>query len=66
MTLQELKRYPKDMLTPAEAAKVLHCSAQGLRMTAREDPYSLGFPVAVIGGRVKIPRAGLIRFLEGA
>ena len=53
------------MLTPAQAASLIGCDPQGLRMTAREDPQSLGFPVVVIGSRVKIPRVPLIRFLGG-
>ena len=65
MTLDEARASSAVMLTPAQAASLLGCDPQGLRMTAREDPVSLGFPVVVIRSRVKIPRLPLIRFLEG-
>ena len=41
----------------AEAAKVLHCDPQALRAQAHKDPSKLGFPVCVMGSRVRIPRA---------
>lgn len=64
MTVSEAKASDKIMLTPAEAAGIIGCDPQGLRMTAREDPLSLGFPVVVIGNRVKIPRIPLLEFLR--
>lgn len=66
MTLEEMRASDKVTVTPAEAASVLGCSPQGLRMTAREDPLSLGFPVTVIGTRVFIPRAPFVTFLTGS
>ena len=65
MTIDEARAMDCLMLTPAQAASLIGCDPQGLRMTAREDPQSLGFPVVVIGNRVKIPRVPLIRFLGG-
>lgn len=65
MTLDEIRAMDKPTLTPAEVARFLHCDAQGLRMTAREAPDSLGFPVSVIGSRVKIPREAFICFMTG-
>lgn len=57
----------KKLLTPEEAAEALGCTAQLLRMAAR-DPVkrqTLGFQIMCIGNRVKIPTAGLRRFLDG-
>lgn len=65
MTLEEMRASGKVTVTPAEAASVLGCSAQGLRLTAREDPLSLGFPVTVIGTRVFIPRIPFLQYLSG-
>ena len=65
MTLEEMRVSNKVTVTPAEAAAVLGCSAQGLRMTAREDPLALGFPVSVIGTRVFIPRAPFVAWVTG-
>lgn len=65
MTLEEMRSLDRVTVTPAEAASVLGCSPQGLRMTAREDPLALGFPVTVIGTRVFIPRLPFVEYLTG-
>lgn len=66
MTLSDIKAMTKDTITPAEAAPVLGCCPHYLRLTAREAPELLPFPVFVSGCRVRIPREGFIRFMEGA
>lgn len=65
MTLEEIRASEKTVLTPAEAAEVLAADPQDIRMTAREHPERLGFNVAVIGTRVKVPRLAFIRWMEG-
>lgn len=54
----------KDFLTPDDVAGVIGCSAQSIRIQAREDPRMLGFPICVIGTRTYIPREGFIRWLK--
>lgn len=66
MTVSELKALTQDTITPAVAARVLGCDPQWIRITARENRESLGFPVVVLGHRVKIPRVAFIKFMEGA
>lgn len=46
----------------AEAAKIIGCDAQELRSQAQSNPVLLGFPVCVIGHRVKIPRRAFLEF----
>lgn len=65
MTLEELKGLDKEVITPAEAAPLLHCNPQWIREAARQDKSLLGFPVTIIRSRVKIPRLAFIRYLEG-
>lgn len=65
MTLSEIKALDKEFLTPAEIAPILRCDAQDIRVTARQHPERLGFNVAVIGCRVKVPRRAFIKWLEG-
>ena len=65
MTLQGIKGMDKEILTPAEVAPILSCNPHWLRLTAREHPEWLGFPVICIGNRVKIPRRPFIEFMEG-
>lgn len=64
MTLEDIKAMDKEILVPDDVAPVLACSPQWLRITAREHPKRLGFPVICIGNRVKIPKAGFIRYME--
>lgn len=65
MTLAEIKEMTSETIAPAVAARVLGCDPQWIRIVAREHPQRLGFPVVVLGSRVKIPRVGFIRFMEG-
>lgn len=64
MTFEEIKNYDGDMLIPTDIAPVLRCSAYSINLQAQTDPAKLGFPVSVIGTRVKIPRQGFINFWE--
>lgn len=63
--LKEIKEMSCVTITPAQAAAVLRCTPQYIRVAAREDPKKLGFPVLVLGNRVKIYRIPFIRALEG-
>ena len=65
MTLDEIRNSTKEVLTPAEIAEVLGCDPQDVRVAARVHPERLGFNVAVIGTRVKVPRRAFIRWMEG-
>lgn len=65
MTLSDIKSMDKPILTPAEVASVLGCDPQDIRVQAKQNPEKLGFNVAVIGSRVKIPRQGFIKWMEG-
>lgn len=66
MTLEEIRTSPLDILTPAQVAPILGCDPQCIRVTARETPEKLGFPVAVVGTRVRIPRLSFLRFMGEA
>lgn len=55
----------KAMLTPAEVAPVLGCHPYAINVQARENPAALGFPVCVIGRRVKIPRVAFLNWMDG-
>jgi hypothetical protein len=65
MTLDDLKRLDREFLTPAQVAEILNCSAHGVRIWARQRPEQLGFPVCIIGTRVRIPKRPFIQFMEG-
>ena len=52
-----------EMLTPAQVAPFLGSNPDTIRYMAREHPEKLGFPVCVIGNRVKIPKRPFFKFL---
>lgn len=66
MTLAEIEALTTDTITCKQAASVLRSNEQLLRITAREMPERLPFPVIVIGSRVKIPKAAFVSFMRGA
>ena len=57
MTLDEIRSSDKEVLTCQDVAT--------LHMQAVEQPWRLGFPVIVMGSRVKIPRRPFLKFMEG-
>lgn len=63
MTLQEIKSSDKPMLTPTDISEVFGSDPQTIRITARERPDLLGFPVVIVGNRVKIPRIPFLKFM---
>ncbi len=65
MTLQEIVNSNKVMLIPADVCEVLGCKPYSINVQAQEDPVKLGFPVSVIGTRVRIPREAFLRWLGG-
>lgn len=65
MTLDEIKSSSKEVLTCKDVAEVLACNPGTLHMQAIEQPWRLGFPVIVMGSRVKIPRKPFLNFMNG-
>ena len=65
MTVQDIMQMDKDGITPAEAAQVVGCDPQLIRLEAREKPENLGFPVIIVRSRIKIPRMAFIKYMEG-
>lgn len=63
MTLNEIKASDKTVLTPGDIAEVLDADPQDIRVQAKQAPERLGFNVAVVGSRVKIPRISFLRFM---
>ena len=66
LTLEDIKAMDREVITPDEAAQVLCCDPNWIRLSARTHPEWLGFPVVRIGSRTKIPRRAFIRHMEGA
>ena len=65
MTLDDIRASTRPYVTPADIAPILECDPQGIRVQAHRDPTMLGYPVIVIGRRVRIPRIPFVRYIEG-
>ena len=64
MTIEDIKKSDKEILTPSDVATVLGCDPNTIRLQAKADILSLGFPAAKIGTRIRIPKAGFVNWYE--
>lgn len=58
--LSAIENIEEAWLLPETVAEFMGCNPNTLRAQARQDPSMLGFPVCVMGSRVKIPKDGFI------
>ena len=65
MTLSEAYSCTLPYLTASHIADILHCDPHSIRMQAHTNPAALGFPVIVIGRRVRVPRVPFLAYMEG-
>ncbi len=65
MTIKDIELMDVITLTPAQVASVLNSDPQQIRATAKQRPELLGFPVIIVGNRVKIPREPFLKFMRG-
>ena len=69
MTIEEIKKSDKDILVPKDIAEVLGCAPYSINCQAKADfldgKNRLGFPVVIMGNRIKIPRQGFLNFWCG-
>lgn len=63
MTLEDLERVPGEILTCAQVAPILKANPGTIHQQAVEAQHFLGFPVVVVGSRVKIPKRPFIDFM---
>ena len=60
MTVEQIEQVESNFLSVAQVADFMGAGEHFIRLQARENPDSLGFPVSVCGTRVKIPKAGFL------
>lgn len=65
MTLKEMELSDRYFVNAKDIADIIECAAENIRSQAKADPSKLGFPVVVIGSRVKIPRIPFIKYIKG-
>ena len=67
MTIEQLINSDAVMLTAKDVSKVLKTDPYNIVLQARQDKENgtncLGFPVVIVGTRVKIPRIPFLQFL---
>ena len=63
MSIDDMKKSEKVYLLPSEIAPILGCACYSINVQARQDPSKLGFPIIVMGSRVRIPRIPFLHFL---
>lgn len=66
MTIDDLKKLDKEVLTPGDISPILGCDPNVIRWQAKQDIKQLGFPASKIGSRIKIPRLAFIKWFENA
>lgn len=64
MTIDDIKKMDKEVLTPGDVAPLLGCDPNLIRHQARQDIKQLGFPASKMGTRIKIPKQGFIAWFE--
>lgn len=65
MTLEQIESLPDEILTCQQIAPLLKANPATIHALAMEMPEQLGFPVMVMGNRVKIPKRAFLRFMKG-
>lgn len=66
MTLEEMKTYDKEYLTPEQVASVTGQDPQAIRIAARENPDWLRYPTYLsgrTGHTTRIPRLAFLKFM---
>lgn len=65
LSLQDIERLPGEMLTPAQVAGVLEMNPYTINVMAAQQPDAFGFPVMLLGNRVKIPKQPFLLYMRG-
>jgi len=65
MRVSDLESIDRDYLKVDEVCQILHARPETFRGQAHMDPARIGFPVIVVGSRVKIPKVPFIKFMRG-
>lgn len=65
LTILDLEAMTQETISPCVVSEIIGCNPQFLRIQARQAPQELGFPVIVMGTRVRIPRRAFLAFMRG-
>lgn len=62
-TIEKLKDWPKDYLTPQQVGDVLGTDPNWYRLAARDQPQLIPFPFVRNGSRTKFPKIPFLRWM---
>jgi len=65
MTIDDIRTSSRIYLSASDIAPILECDPHSIRIQAHSNPNMLGYPVIVIGRRVRIPRIPFLLYIEG-
>ncbi len=65
MTIEDIIKMDKEILTPCDVAPLLRCDPNVIRYQASKDIKQLGFPASKIGSRIKIPKDAFVKWYKG-
>lgn len=65
MTLEEARASTKVMLSSGQVAQIIGVSEYSIRQQAAVNAAALGFPVCIMGSRIRVPREAFLRWLDG-
>jgi hypothetical protein len=60
---ERLQALDKPLLTCLDVARIMECDQYDLHMQAEVNAAALGFPVIIMGRRVKIPKAAFLDYI---
>lgn len=63
MTIEELRSCEDVFIYPHDIAPILGCDPHSIRVIAKTNPRLLGFPVTIVGRRVKIWRIPFLKYI---
>ncbi len=63
--LERIEALPKDMLVPADVAKILGCTPYLINVATRDGKNPFPFPVIRINSRVRIPKIPFLKAMRG-
>ncbi|MDL2293180.1 hypothetical protein LJC60_00955 [Ruminococcaceae bacterium OttesenSCG-928-D13] len=62
MTLEDIEMIDREVLYAEDVCEYLGANPDVIRWQAHNGPEKLGFPVIVVGRRVKIPKIGFVNY----
>ena len=65
MTLADLEKLPKEVLTPADIAPILGCAPYSINVATKDGNNPFPFPIIRMGSRVRIPKMPFIKAMRG-